>query len=121
MSVAAGDITIAVRGRVGHGTVTDEYAAALPSLRNSPDVAGRLVRCPFLDVIKQRAGDLCQPAVIVDKTVELVAMEDKQAETFVLERILVKNLDANDMTDYVGWSIVVASDPHQSEIFAIGV
>ena len=47
--------------------------------------SGPFGEVPIFGCNKTAAGDLRQPAVIVDETVELVAVEDKQAEPFVLE------------------------------------
>ena len=48
-------------------------------------------------------------------------MEDQEPDLAVVVDVLVEDLDADDVADDVGRAVVVAPDPDQAEVVAVGV
>ena len=62
------------------GPALDQLAVPLPSLRDPPNPSSRPVRHPFLNEIKDAAGDFRQPGIGGDERVELVAVQDQEPD-----------------------------------------
>jgi len=56
-----------------------------------------------------------------DECVELVAVEDQELDLAVVVDVLVEDLDADDVAHDVGRAVVVAPDPDEAEVVAVGV
>ena len=53
--------------------------------------------------------------------VELVAVEDEQADRAVIEDEFVEDLDADEVADDIGRAVVIAANPDEFEVVAVGV
>ena len=48
-------------------------------------------------------------------------MEDQELDLAVVVNVLVQDVDAHDVADDVGGSVMIAPDPDQAEVVAVGV
>ena len=121
MRMAAGHETKAVAAGVFHGTTLDELAVPLPPLGNPANPASCPVRHPFLNEIEDAARELRQPGIGRGEGIKLVAVEDQEPNPVIVINVFVEDLDADDVADDVDRSIVVAANPYQMEIVAVGI
>ena len=107
MRVSAGDEPKTTVARILDRPAFDELAVSLPPLGNAPDPARSAVRHPFLDVVEEAAADPRQELVLGDEVVELVAVEDQEAEPAVVVDVFIQDIHADDVAHDVGRAVVV--------------
>ena len=119
--VTAGHEPEAAAGGILGSTPHDQLAVALPPLGDPANPSGGAVGHEFLDEVKDPAGDLGQPGIVGDDGVELVAVQDQELDLAIVEDVFVEDIDAHDVADRVGGAVVIAPNPHDPDVVAVGV
>lgn len=74
-----------------------------------------------MNVIEDSTSQVRQHDEVGHERVELVAVEDQERKLVVPVDVFVEDLDSDDVADDIGGAVVVASDPDQAEVVAVGV
>src|SRR5208282_60688 len=121
MRMTAGHESEAAAGGILECAPHDHLAVALPPLGDPANPPRGAVGHGFLDEVEDPASNLGQPGIVGHDGVELVAVHDQELDLAIVEDVFVEDIDAHDVADRVGGAVVVAPNPHDPDVVAVGV